>query len=272
VGMERVKKIKEGIWETIIKNQMLPRNTKCNFGNSKFRIELTNELSVFTRQYPIPERILRKMAEKMKEWINNGWVEEVKGKLNEWNSLLFAVLKIFGGKKVKEEIRLCIDFRQVNEKTKSIVYTLSTTVEMFNRTKGAKVFSELDLSATYHQVETESATARMLRFTALNDRQYVWCKMLFGLKGVPTHFQQVVEQVVGEAMEFTRMYVDNFLIHSKLVKEYVEHLLIMIQSLTKAGFRLNVEKCRLGYRKMKFIGNIIDSETKTLEKKKVKSI
>jgi hypothetical protein len=46
----------------------------------------------------------------------------------------------------------------------------------------------------------------------------------------------------------------------------------MIQSLTKAGFQLNVEKCRLGYRKMKFMGNIIDSEMKTLKKKKVKSI
>jgi hypothetical protein len=35
---------------------------------------------------------------------------------------------------------------------------------------------------------------------------------------------------------------------------------------------LNVEKCRLGYRKMKFMRNIIDGETRTLEKKKIKSI
>jgi hypothetical protein len=63
---------------------------------------------------------------------------------------LFAAPKIFSGERVKEEIRLCIDFCQVNEKTKSIVYTLLTTVEMFSRTRGAKVFSELDLSATYY--------------------------------------------------------------------------------------------------------------------------
>jgi hypothetical protein len=209
---------------------MLLRNTKCNLRNSKFRIELTNELPVFTKQYLIQERMSGKVVEKVKKWISNEWVEEVKGKSNGWNSLLFAAPKIFGGERVKEEIRLCIDFRQVNEKTKSIMYTTP------------------------------------------NSRQYMWCRMSFGLKGAPTHFQQVAEQVVGETMEFTRMYVDNFLIYSKLVKEHIEHLLIVIQSLTKAGFRLNVEKCRLGYKKMKFIGNIINSETKTLEKKKVESI
>jgi hypothetical protein len=92
-------------------------------------------------------------------------------------------------------------------------------VEMFNRMKGTKVFSELDLSAAYYQVETKSVTTRTLGFTTPNDRQYVWCRMSFGLKGASIHFQQIAEQVVGKAMEFTRMYVDNFLIHSELVKE-----------------------------------------------------
>jgi hypothetical protein len=95
---------------------------------------------------------------------------------------LFATLKIFDRKKVKEEIRLYIDFRQVNEKTKSIVYTLLTMAKIFSRTKGVKVFSELDLSAIYHQVEIEFVTTRMLGFTTLNGKQYVWCRMLFGLK------------------------------------------------------------------------------------------
>jgi hypothetical protein len=228
VGIEGVKEIKEGIWEAIAENQMLLRNTKCNLGNNKFRIKLTNELPVFTRQYLIPKRMLGKVVERVKEWISNGWVEEVKRKPNGWNSLLFAAPKIFSGERVKEEIRLCIDFHQVNEKTKLVVYTLSTTAEMFSKTKGAKVFSELDLSAAYYQVETEFATVRMLGFTTPNDRQYVWHRMPFGPKGAPTHFQQVAEQVVGEVMKFTRVYVDNFLIHSELVKEHVEHLLIMI--------------------------------------------
>jgi hypothetical protein len=72
VGMEGVKEIEEGIREAIAENQMLPRNTKCNLGNSKFRIELTNELSVFTRQYPILEKMSGKVAERVKKWISNG--------------------------------------------------------------------------------------------------------------------------------------------------------------------------------------------------------
>jgi hypothetical protein len=65
--MEKVKKIEEKIQEAIVKNQMLLRNSKCNFGNSKFKIELTNKLSVFTRQYSISEKMLRKVLERIKK-------------------------------------------------------------------------------------------------------------------------------------------------------------------------------------------------------------
>jgi hypothetical protein len=47
--MKGVKEIEKEIQEVIVENQMLLRNIKCNLGNSKFRIELTNELSMFTR-------------------------------------------------------------------------------------------------------------------------------------------------------------------------------------------------------------------------------
>jgi hypothetical protein len=83
---------------------------------------------------------------------------------------LFVILKIFNRKRVKEKIRLYIDFRQINEKTKLIMYTLPTTVEMFSKTRKTKVFLELNLSAAYHQVETEFAIIRMLGFTILNDK------------------------------------------------------------------------------------------------------
>jgi hypothetical protein len=56
----------------------------------------------------------------------------------------------------------------------------------------------------------------------------MWCKMLFGLKKVSTHFQQIAKQIVGKAIEFTRVYVDNFLIYFELVKKHIKHLLIKI--------------------------------------------
>jgi hypothetical protein len=65
--MKGVKEIKKEIWEAIAENQMLLRNMKCNLGNSKFKIELTNEFPVFTRQYPISKKMSRKVVEKVKE-------------------------------------------------------------------------------------------------------------------------------------------------------------------------------------------------------------
>jgi hypothetical protein len=67
VGMEGVRKIEKGIRKAIAENQILLKNMKCNLGNNKFKIELTNKLPVLTKQYLILKRILGKVVEKMKK-------------------------------------------------------------------------------------------------------------------------------------------------------------------------------------------------------------
>jgi hypothetical protein len=71
--------------------------------------------------------------------------------------------------------------------------------------------------------------------------------MLFGLKRAPTHFQQIVNKVAQKVNEFTRTYIDNFLIHSIIVKEYIEYLNLTIKIIMKARLKLNQRKCKIRY-------------------------
>lgn len=250
----------------------MPEDSACNFPGSEFVVHLVDSSPSYTRQYPIPEALKQKVRERIDEWKKRKWVRELKGERNPWNTLLLAVPKKSGGKIVEGDIRLCLDFRAVNEKTCSADYTVPLASTMFAKTRGAIVFSELDLSNAFHQIRTEEKSAYILEFTNLDGTQCVWQRMPFGPKNACTHFQKLGERAAEGAIKSREnlcVYVDNFLVASRGVAEHIEHLKDVISSLTKAGFKLNPKKCKIGYRRIQFMGCIIDGESRALDEHKV---
>lgn len=53
------------------------------------------------------------------------------------------------------EIRLCVDYRQLNAITGRPIYHIPDTKELFDTLEGSKYFSALDLSMGYHQIRDE---------------------------------------------------------------------------------------------------------------------
>jgi uncharacterized protein YbcC (UPF0753/DUF2309 family) len=90
-------------------------------------------------------------------------------------------------------------------------------------------------------------------------------KMLFGPKRAPIHFQQIVDKVAQGVNKFTRTYIDNFLVHSTMVKKHIEHFNMMIKAIMKAELRLNQKKCKIGCSQIKFIGNMINGESHIMD-------
>lgn len=134
------------------------------------------------------------------------------------------------------------------------------------------VFSKLDLANTFHQVKTERESAYTLGFTDLEGVQCVWERMPFGPKNAYTHFQKLCERVVertGESQNHTCVYVDNVLVMSSNVADHIKHLNDVIRSLTRAGFRLNLEKCKLGYLHIQFMGCVVNGKSRALDAYKV---
>ena len=56
------------------------------------------------------------------------------------------------------EIRLCVDMREANKAVKREKHLIPTLDELITDRNGATVFSTLDLTSGYHQLELEPET------------------------------------------------------------------------------------------------------------------
>ena len=253
-----------GIERALRENRKLPPNTRCNLPNSSFRIELKEGVVASNhRQYLIPEAMILKVKERCGEWVENQWVVLLPaGERNDWSSPLLAVNKVSGGVVALGDIWLCMDFRRVNKLTKEPTFIIPLLKEMLGRLVGLKIFSELDLVNAYHQVNLDEDSYLLTGFIIPGSGAACWRVLFFGPKGAVTHFQKVVERVVGEVSIdiVIVIYVDNILVGSKDVESHVKELNMVIHALTKAGFKLKPSKCKITYSAIQFMGAVVDGD------------
>ena len=253
-----------GIKRALRENRKLPPNTRCNLPNSSFRIELKEGVVASNHcQYLIPEAMILKVKERCGEWVENQWVVLLPaGERNDWSSPLLAVNKVSGGVVALGDICLCMDFRRVNKLTKEPTFIIPLLKEMLGRLVGLKIFSELDLVNAYHQVNLDKDSYLLTGFIIPGSGAACWRVLFFGPKGAVTHFQKVVEQVVGEVSIdiVIVIYVDNILVGSKDVESHVKELNMVIHALTKAGFKLKPSKCKIAYLAIQFMGAVVDGD------------
>ena len=80
----------------------------------------------------------------MEELLSKGFV---KTSTSPWGAPVLFVKKKDGS------LRLCIDYRQLNQVTIRNQYPLPRIDDLFDQLQGAKVFSKTDLRSGYHQLK-----------------------------------------------------------------------------------------------------------------------
>ena len=143
---------------------------------------------------PIAQRI-RPVAPKFREKLT----DLIKGLLSAkiirpstspWASPIVVIIKKNG-----EDIRLCIDYRRVNQLTRLMVYPMPLISELLQDMDKAMWYCSRDMASGFWVVEM---TERARAISAFNTPMglFEWSRMPFGLKNAPQIYQRLIDNAL----------------------------------------------------------------------------
>src|SRR5690349_16650875 len=130
-------------------------------------------------------------------------------------------------------MRLCVDYRALNEITVKNKYPLPRVEDLIDQLKGAKIFSKIDLRSGYHQIRIDEKDTEKTAFRTRYGH-YEFLVLPFGLTNAPATFMDLMQQIFHENLDvFVIIYLDDILIYSKTMKEHHKHLRVVLDILRK---------------------------------------
>ena len=194
----------------------------------------------------IPEQYRSEVEEQIKSMLQQGIIEN---SCSPWMAPAVYVEKKSG------DIRLCVDYRELNKRTKKDAYPLPLPDEVQGHMAGATIFSTLDLQSGYWQLPVYAKDREKTAFCpGPGMGLYQFTRMPFGLTGAPSSFQRLMDTVM-RGLLFVRTYIDDVIIFSKDESQHKEHLNIVFQKLQGAGLTLRGKKCHIGMDKVFYLGH-----------------
>jgi hypothetical protein len=175
-------------------------------------------------------------------------------------------------KKKDGSMRLCVDYRALNEVTIKNKYPLTRINDLFDQLKGAKYFSKIDLRSGYYQLrirpEDVPKTALMTRYG-----QYEFTVMLFGLTNPPAYFMNLMNMVFMEELDkFVIVFIDDILVYSRSAEEHGQHLGIVLGKLRDHQLYAKFSKCEFWLQKVSFVGHILTTEGVAVDPEKATTV
>ena len=175
-------------------------------------------------------------------------------------------------RKKNGQLRLCVDYRALNDQTVKDRYPLPRIDDLLDRLQGAIVFSKLDLAQGYHQVQMAPEDVHKTAFTT-QFGHYEFRVMPFGLCNAPATFQRLMNSTLSPYIgRFCMVYLDDIIIFSKDEASHQEHLALVLAKLAEAGLKAQMSKCEFGMPALQFLGHIVSAGGIKMDPSKVQAM
>nr|XP_025875985.1 uncharacterized protein LOC4347143 isoform X1 [Oryza sativa Japonica Group]XP_025875986.1 uncharacterized protein LOC4347143 isoform X1 [Oryza sativa Japonica Group]XP_025875987.1 uncharacterized protein LOC4347143 isoform X1 [Oryza sativa Japonica Group] len=168
--------------------------------------------------------------------------------------------------------RLCIDYRQLNSITVKGKFPMPVIDELLDELSGSKVFSKLDLRASYHQIRLVEGEEHKTAFQT-HSGHYEYRVMSFGLTGAPATFQGAMNDTLAPVLrKFALVFFDDILVCSPDLVSHVHHLRQVLQLLTKHQWKVKLSKCSFAQHQLSYLGHIISDQGVTTDPAKIEEV
>jgi ribonuclease HI len=185
---------------------------------------------------------------------------------SEWISNLVPVRKKNG------EIRLYVDFRNLNKCSRKDNYPLPKMEHMLQKVSGSKVMSFIDGFSGYNQIVVHPEDKEKTTFTTPWGT-FMYEKMPFSLMNAGATFQRAMDiAFIGEKDKFVLIYLDDIIVFSSSHELHLQHLRKTFLKCRRYGISLNPKKSNFALREGKLLGHIVSEDGVNIDPKRVDAI
>ena len=174
--------------------------------------------------------------------------------------------------KSNESLRLCVDYRALNNIIIKNSYSLPLISELQDRLQGAQWFTKFDIFEAFNRIRIKEEDEWKTVFrTRLEHYEYL--VMSFGLTNASAIFQVFVNNVLRRYLDqFVIVYLNDILIYSKTREEHVKHVRKVLQALKEADLRIKSEKSEFHVQSVQFLEFIVTSQELRMNSKKIEAV
>ncbi|KAA0065979.1 uncharacterized protein E6C27_scaffold62G00640 [Cucumis melo var. makuwa] len=234
----------------------------------KYRSLLTEYKNIFAWSYKeMPEldpKLIPQIEVEVNKLIEAGFIREVK--YPTWIANIVPVRKKNG------QLRVCVDFRDLNNACPKDDFPLPTTEIMVDATTGHEALSFMDGSSGYNQIRMALSDEEI---TAFRTPKGIYCYkvMPFGLKNAGATYQRAMQKVFDDMLhKYVECYADDLVVKSKRRQDHLKDLKVVFDRLRKYQLRMNPLKCAFGVTSGKFLGFIVRHRGIEIDQSKIDAI
>ncbi|KAK3560440.1 hypothetical protein QTP86_008445 [Hemibagrus guttatus] len=229
----------------------------------KHEIHLTDDAPVAQPYRRIPPTQFEEVKEHISGLLRKGVIQE---SLSPYASPIVLVRKADGS------LRLCVDYRRLNSKTKRDAFPLPRIDESLDALGGAQVFSTIGLASGYHQVAVHEKDRYKTAFTTPFGL-YEYRRMPFRLCNAPAKFQRLMQAIMSDfVFQIVLVYLDDLLVYSSTFHEHLVRLETVFRRLKETGLKIKIEKCHFLQPEVGFLGHQVSSQGVSTDPDKISAV
>ncbi len=174
--------------------------------------------------------------------------------------------------KLNESLRLCVDYKALNNIMIKNSYLLSLIAELQNKLQSVQWFMKFNILETFNWIwikeEDEWKTVFHTRL-----EHYEYLIMSFNLINASVTFQTFMNNMLWCYLnQFIIVYLNDILVYSKMKKEHVQHVKKVLQTLKKVDLRIKSEKSEFHVQSVQFLKFIVTSQSLRMNSKKIEAV
>lgn len=169
-------------------------------------------------------------------------------------------------------MRLCVDYRALNNITIENRYPLPLILESLDRLRSACIFTKLDLRGAYNLTRVKEGDEWKTAFRTRYGH-FECLVMPFVLTNIPAVFQHFMNDIFRDILDsYVLVYLDDILIYSPSTTSHTQHVRQVLQRLADNGLYAKAKKCEFSVKSTEFLGFLISPDGISMAATKVSAV